>query len=195
MQFLKEFFFPTLNLSDCTLWVLKATGGFLWGAQVRVVHLHASCSGAPGHNTNVFSPGLATEHYHHHQWVFSFFPFSSDIQKLIMNTVLKCKHDANVFTPLQCYMKWIITLFFLATELQAKGINAVQKGQSIVVATSTASGKSLCYNVPVLEMLNQDSSSCALYLFPTKVTSAKCFCDFLVSWIFWHSGLNTNVLQ
>ncbi|CAM6036430.1 unnamed protein product [Sphagnum compactum] len=51
---------------------------------------------------------------------------------------------------------------------QAKGINAVQKGQSIVVATSTASGKSLCYNVPVLEMLNQDSSSCALYLFPTK---------------------------
>jgi hypothetical protein len=32
-------------------------------------------------------------------------------------------------------------------------------------------------------------------LFPTKVTSAKCFCDFLVSWFFWHSGLNTNVLQ
>ncbi|CAN1796237.1 Uncharacterized ATP-dependent helicase YprA [Linum perenne] len=32
----------------------------------------------------------------------------------------------------------------------------------------TSSGKSLCYNVPVLEVLSQDLLACALYLFPTK---------------------------
>lgn len=53
--------------------------------------------------------------------------------------------------------------------LQAKGVNAVMKGKSIVVATSTASGKSLCYNVPVLEDLTRNPNACALYLFPTKV--------------------------
>jgi DEAD/DEAH box helicase domain-containing protein len=38
-----------------------------------------------------------------------------------------------------------------------------------VVATSTSSGKSLCYNIPVLESLSQDLTACALYIFPTKV--------------------------
>lgn len=33
----------------------------------------------------------------------------------------------------------------------------------------TSSGKSLCYNLPVLEALSHSSSACALYLFPTKV--------------------------
>uniref|UniRef100_A0A7I4DT40 Uncharacterized protein n=1 Tax=Physcomitrium patens TaxID=3218 RepID=A0A7I4DT40_PHYPA len=57
------------------------------------------------------------------------------------------------------------------TELythQAHGVNAVRNGRNIVVATSTASGKSLCYNVPVLEELTNNPNACALYLFPTK---------------------------
>ena len=54
-------------------------------------------------------------------------------------------------------------------NMQARGVNAVRNGRSIVVATSTASGKSLCYNVPVLEELTQNPNACALYLFPTKV--------------------------
>ncbi|XP_028099135.1 casein kinase 1-like protein HD16 [Camellia sinensis] len=33
----------------------------------------------------------------------------------------------------------------------------------------TSSGKSLCYNLPVLEILSQNLLACALYLFPTKV--------------------------
>lgn len=53
--------------------------------------------------------------------------------------------------------------------MQAHGVNAVRNGRNIVVATSTASGKSLCYNVPVLEELTNNSNACALYLFPTKV--------------------------
>ena len=38
----------------------------------------------------------------------------------------------------------------------------------MVVCTATASGKSLCYNLPVLEALAQDPRATALYMFPTK---------------------------
>ncbi|CAB4281068.1 unnamed protein product [Prunus armeniaca] len=51
---------------------------------------------------------------------------------------------------------------------QAESIQASLSGKNVVVATMTSSGKSLCYNLPVLEVLSQSSSSCALYLFPTK---------------------------
>ncbi len=51
---------------------------------------------------------------------------------------------------------------------QAQAINAARNGQHVVVATSTASGKTLCYNVPVLEAVAQNSATRALYLFPTK---------------------------
>ncbi|MDJ0765553.1 MAG: DEAD/DEAH box helicase [Myxococcota bacterium] len=44
----------------------------------------------------------------------------------------------------------------------------ITSGQHTVIATPTASGKTLCYNVPVLHRQLQDPTSCALYLFPTK---------------------------
>ncbi|MBX3251544.1 MAG: DEAD/DEAH box helicase [Myxococcales bacterium] len=46
-----------------------------------------------------------------------------------------------------------------------------QAGRSFVVATPTASGKSLCYNLPILERLAVDPDARALYLFPTKALS------------------------
>ncbi|XP_059640822.1 uncharacterized protein LOC132282982 isoform X2 [Cornus florida] len=51
---------------------------------------------------------------------------------------------------------------------QAESIRASLTGKNIVVATMTSSGKSLCYNVPVLEALSQNLLACALYMFPTK---------------------------
>ncbi|CAB4311520.1 unnamed protein product [Prunus armeniaca] len=51
---------------------------------------------------------------------------------------------------------------------QAESIQAPLSGKNVVVATMTSSGKSLCYNLPVLEVQLQNSSSCALYLFPMK---------------------------
>jgi DEAD/DEAH box helicase domain-containing protein len=51
---------------------------------------------------------------------------------------------------------------------QAAAVNAVRDGHHIVVTTSTASGKTLCYNLPVLESLHHHRRSSALYLFPTK---------------------------
>jgi DEAD/DEAH box helicase domain-containing protein len=54
---------------------------------------------------------------------------------------------------------------------QAEAIEAVQGGKHIVVVTPTASGKTLCYNLPVLHSKIENSFSRALYLFPTKALS------------------------
>jgi len=51
---------------------------------------------------------------------------------------------------------------------QAEAINHARRGQHVMVATSSASGKTLCYNIPVLEALLTIPESRALYLFPTK---------------------------
>src|SRR5580765_3832913 len=51
---------------------------------------------------------------------------------------------------------------------QAEAISHALAGRNAVVITPTASGKTLCYNAPVLNAILQDPSSRALYLFPTK---------------------------
>ena len=51
---------------------------------------------------------------------------------------------------------------------QAEAIEAVHAGEDVVIVTPTASGKTLCYAVPVLQALAEDPSSRALFLFPTK---------------------------
>ncbi|MBE9507600.1 MAG: DEAD/DEAH box helicase, partial [Chloroflexi bacterium] len=51
---------------------------------------------------------------------------------------------------------------------QAQAIGAALAGEHVVMATSTASGKTLAYNLPVLHALLNDPAACALYLFPTK---------------------------
>ncbi len=51
---------------------------------------------------------------------------------------------------------------------QAEAIDHALAGRHVVTITPTASGKTLCYNGPVLNSILQDPSSRALYLFPTK---------------------------
>ena len=51
---------------------------------------------------------------------------------------------------------------------QAEAINASRRREHVMLATGTASGKTLCYNIPVFEALLADPMSRALYLFPTK---------------------------
>jgi DEAD/DEAH box helicase domain-containing protein len=51
---------------------------------------------------------------------------------------------------------------------QAEAFNHARKGNNFIVSTSSASGKSLCYNIPVIEKMINQKGSCALYLFPTK---------------------------
>ena len=54
---------------------------------------------------------------------------------------------------------------------QERAFELASAGKHVVVATPTASGKSLCYNLPVLNALSADPSATALYLFPTKALS------------------------
>src|SRR5690349_16692719 len=51
---------------------------------------------------------------------------------------------------------------------QAQAVDAALAGEHIVVVTPTASGKTLCYNLPVLQACRTDPMARALYLFPTK---------------------------
>ncbi|MFC5403687.1 DEAD/DEAH box helicase [Cohnella soli] len=51
---------------------------------------------------------------------------------------------------------------------QAASFEAVSAGRHVVTVTPTASGKTLCYNLPVLQTLLNNDSARALYLFPTK---------------------------
>jgi DEAD/DEAH box helicase domain-containing protein len=51
---------------------------------------------------------------------------------------------------------------------QAEAIGHVLAGENVVVVTPTASGKTLCYNLPVLQAILDDRDARALYLFPTK---------------------------
>ena len=51
---------------------------------------------------------------------------------------------------------------------QAEAMRHALGGQHVVVVTPTASGKTLCYNGPVLTAILNDPASRALYLFPTK---------------------------
>jgi DEAD/DEAH box helicase domain-containing protein len=51
---------------------------------------------------------------------------------------------------------------------QAMAAKAVREGRNVVVVTPTASGKTLCYNLPVLNAVLENPDARALYLFPTK---------------------------
>ncbi|MDX2014807.1 MAG: DEAD/DEAH box helicase [Myxococcaceae bacterium] len=70
----------------------------------------------------------------------------------------------------------------VVTALRARGLSSLythqaeayelsQAGRDVVVATPTASGKSLCYLLPVLNALALDREARALFLFPTKALS------------------------
>ncbi len=54
---------------------------------------------------------------------------------------------------------------------QIESYSLLKDGKNIVIVTPTASGKTLCYNIPVINTILNDESARALYLFPTKALS------------------------
>ncbi|HEX8820919.1 MAG TPA: DEAD/DEAH box helicase [Archangium sp.] len=54
---------------------------------------------------------------------------------------------------------------------QAEAYRLARAGRSLVIATPTASGKSLCYNLPLMDRFAREPQARALYLFPTKALS------------------------
>ncbi|KAL4964176.1 P-loop containing nucleoside triphosphate hydrolase protein [Aspergillus stella-maris] len=51
---------------------------------------------------------------------------------------------------------------------QAEAMNHLHDGHNVIVSTSTSSGKSLIYQIPMLHELEQDPNSRGMYIFPTK---------------------------
>ena len=51
---------------------------------------------------------------------------------------------------------------------QVEAIQAARRGEHVVVTTPTASGKTLCFNLPVIERALQQPNATALYIYPTK---------------------------
>ena len=65
-------------------------------------------------------------------------------------------------------MHWLMDKNFRLWIHQADAINKILKGKNVVITTSTSSGKSFCYNLPVLNSILNDKNTTALYLFPRK---------------------------
>ena len=94
----------------------------------------------------------------------------------------------------------------LRQVLQEIGIHSLYEHQSIVwqqvqselntvIATGTASGKSLCYNLPVLNLMLKDPDSRALYLFPTKALAQDqlSILQEIISRIHKHDSLHPDI--
>lgn len=73
---------------------------------------------------------------------------------------------------------------------QRAAYDAVESGKNIVTVTPTASGKTLCYNLPVLQAISEDSDTRAIYLFPTKALAQDQKSE-MAEWI-EATGLNIN---
>jgi DEAD/DEAH box helicase domain-containing protein len=105
----------------------------------------------------------------------------------VLDTFASRDHTGEVLTAVRHYpareAQWADFPQWLNTDLRAaynaKGIRqlythqaaateAVHAGKSVVIVTPTASGKTLCYNLPVLDAILADTDTRALYLFPTK---------------------------
>ncbi len=61
---------------------------------------------------------------------------------------------------------------------QAEAFERARAGENVIVVTPTASGKTLCYNLPVLNAIEGDRNSRALYLFPTKALAQDQLAEF-----------------
>jgi DEAD/DEAH box helicase domain-containing protein len=61
---------------------------------------------------------------------------------------------------------------------QREALEALRAGQDVTIVTPTASGKSLCYDLPVLQSIAEDRAARALFLFPTKALSQDQLAEF-----------------
>ncbi|XP_050223034.1 uncharacterized protein LOC126673096 isoform X2 [Mercurialis annua] len=129
-----------------------------WGNGRRSCHQRSCC-----HETNQLLPVEMVQHLREGPGSNGHMVHLEDIDA--RNAIFtEIPHELSDNTKLALRCMGITKLY----SHQAESIMASLAGKNVVVSTMTSSGKSLCYNVPVLEVLSQNLSSCALYLFPTK---------------------------
>ena len=83
-------------------------------------------------------------------------------------------HKDAVYVPLPVWLneKTVSLLsdqnIHLLYRHQRKAIESIYNGENAVISTGTSSGKSLCYQIPLIEMLLSDENATAILVFPTK---------------------------
>lgn len=104
--------------------------------------------------------------------VLSFFQEIGEEDSIVFQKTIPSKEAvcAHLHPPLHWRLQEIIEKGELTSlySHQVDAITAVRNREDIVIVTKTASGKSLCYNLPVVESIMSDNSIRALYIFPTK---------------------------
>eukprot|EP01134_Creolimax_fragrantissima_P001200 CFRG1200T1 len=76
-------------------------------------------------------------------------------------------NDAHIGRSVTDAIKSVLKIKNLYTH-QSEAIRHSIAGDNVIICTSTSSGKSLAYNIPVLQAIVDDPKAMALYLFPTK---------------------------
>ena len=109
-------------------------------------------------NTSAFLRYLTTQSTYNGQIV--------HVEHILPREATYAKLDAPLVVELQdCLGKHgLLSLY----SHQAEAVNKARQGENVMVATSSASGKTLCYNIAVVEAMLTEQGSRALYLFPTK---------------------------
>lgn len=64
--------------------------------------------------------------------------------------------------------EWLKNQGIKLWEHQVNAINSIFNKKNTAIITSTASGKTLCYNIPVVDSILKNRNNCALYIFPRK---------------------------
>ncbi len=101
--------------------------------------------------------------------------YSGQISHIEHLPELKARYD-NLKKPLRKRLeRWLSNNNIKLWRHQAEAINSIREGNNTVIVTSTASGKSLCYNLPVLDTLLNNEKATALYIFPTKALARDQF--------------------
>jgi DEAD/DEAH box helicase domain-containing protein len=95
-------------------------------------------------------------------------------QEEVLTAVRQIPAREAKFGPMPAWVTSALAEAYQAKEIrelyshQASTAELVRDGKNVVVVTPTASGKTLCYNLPVLNAVLENPDTRALYLFPTK---------------------------
>ncbi|TEU17701.1 MAG: DEAD/DEAH box helicase, partial [Dehalococcoidia bacterium] len=88
------------------------------------------------------------------------------IERIHPQAALTGKLDNPLHSALQTCLEFLgISALY---SHQAKALNAILAGKNVIIATPSASGKTLCYHLATLDALLHNKDSRALYIFPTK---------------------------
>ena len=95
-------------------------------------------------------------------------------QEEVLTTVRQIPARVAKFRPLPAWVTSALSEAYRAKGIrelyshQASSAELVRDGKNVVVVTPTSSGKTLCYNLPLLNAVLENPDTRALYLFPTK---------------------------